>query len=136
MTLGDTGPLVALIVESDPHHGRCVAAARDLPAAPLVTTWPCWAEAMYLVGRAGGFPAQACLWRLRREGTIRLHVPDDAQADRMEALMQRYRDAPMDLGDASLVAAAESLGLRRIFTLDRHFLFYRVNDIEAFEVVP
>lgn len=136
MTLCDAGPLVALLVESDPHHIRCVATADALPPEPLLTTWPCWAEAMYLVGKAGGFPAQQRLWRLRRGGTVRIHLPVEGESDRMETLMERYQDAPMDLGDASLVAAGETLGLRRVFTLDRHFLFYRPNDTEAFEVVP
>jgi predicted nucleic acid-binding protein len=54
----------------------------------------------------------------------------------MEVLMERYGDAQMDRGDASLVAAAEALGLRRVFTLDGHFRFYRVHDTGTFEVVP
>lgn len=46
--LTDTGPLVALINRNDPHHARCKAAVREWPAMPLLTTWPCWTEAMYL----------------------------------------------------------------------------------------
>jgi predicted nucleic acid-binding protein len=33
--------------------------------------------------------------------------------------MEQYADHPMDLADASLVAAAESLGTTRMFTIDR-----------------
>jgi predicted nucleic acid-binding protein len=54
VTLVDTGPLVALINRNDPHHAACVAVAITLPAEPLVTTWPCFTEAMYLVHRVGG----------------------------------------------------------------------------------
>lgn len=54
----------------------------------------------------------------------------------MRALMRQYQDTPMDLGDASLVAAAEALNLSRIFTLDRHFWVYRLRGTDAFEVVP
>jgi hypothetical protein len=50
--------------------------------------------------------------------------------------MQQYQDAPMDLADASLVAAAERLQLRRIFTLDRHFYAYRIDEKHPFDVVP
>ena len=42
----------------------------------------------------------------------------------------------MDLADASLVVAAETLNLGRIFTLDRHFYAYRLADGSALEVVP
>jgi len=50
--------------------------------------------------------------------------------------MEKYRDTPMDLADASLVAAAESPGLRRIFSLDSDFLVYKINGASAFEAVP
>ena len=54
----------------------------------------------------------------------------------MEILLEQYRDTPMDLADASLVVAAETLGGRRVFTLDRHFYAYRLADGAALEVVP
>jgi predicted nucleic acid-binding protein len=41
--------------------------------------------------------------------------------------MEKYRDHPMDLADASIVVAAEALGTRKVFTLDRHdFRSYRI----------
>lgn len=54
----------------------------------------------------------------------------------MRVLREKYKDTPMDLADASLVAAAEQLNLKRIFTLDSDFYVYRINDRDAFEVVP
>jgi len=50
--------------------------------------------------------------------------------------MEKYRDTPMDLADASLVAAAETSGLNRVFTLDSDFRVYRLKDTTPFEVVP
>ena len=42
-------------------------------------------------------------------------------------LMELYADHPMDLADASLVVAAESLRAREVFTIDRKdFETYRV----------
>ena len=40
-----------------------------------------------------------------------------------------------DLADASLVEAAESLSMRRIFTIDSDFDIYRFRDRSAFEVL-
>ena len=54
----------------------------------------------------------------------------------MAALMDEYHDLPMDLADASLIAAAECLGVRQIFTLDSDFHIYRLADGSAMEVVP
>jgi hypothetical protein len=34
--------------------------------------------------------------------------------------MELYADRPMDLADASLVVAAESVGTRKVFTVDRN----------------
>ncbi len=135
MTLIDTGPLVALIDDDDQHYAACTAAVRSL-TFPLLTTWPCLTEAMYLLGQVGGYRYQAALWSMHFRGQVALHQLTPAETARMAELMEQYRDTPMDLADASLVAAAESLALRRVFTVDRQFYIYRLKDGSALEVVP
>lgn len=54
----------------------------------------------------------------------------------MQELMERYRDIPMDLADASLVAVAEVLKQRQIFTLDSDFQIYRMYGNITFDIVP
>lgn len=127
--------MISLIDGSDHSHSLCRAA---LPALekPIVTVWPCYTEAMYFLGKSLGYPGQQALWRLRSSGILTLKETTAAEADQMEILMNTYRDTPMDLADASLVVAAETLGLRRVFTLDRHFYAYRLSDGSALEVVP
>jgi len=136
VTLTDTGPLVALVNKNDPNHRRCLDATKRLPAEPLVTTWPCFTEAMYLVFQAGSYLAQAELWRWRTAGRLVLHDLTEDEIARMAALMDKYKDRPMDLADASLVAAAERLGMQRIFTLDSDFYIYRLADGSALECIP
>ena len=136
MTLTDTGPLIALINRNDPNHTSRVEATKHLPSSPLITSWPCFTEAMHLVFRAGGFPAQAALWRLRTIRRLLLHDLTAAEVDRMIELMETYRDRPMDLADASIVAAAAHFGVRRLFTLDRDFYIYHLADGSALEIVP
>jgi predicted nucleic acid-binding protein len=136
MTLTDTGPLVALINRNDPYHPASLRATEALPAAPMVTTWVCLTEAMYLLGRAAGFTGQDALWGLVTAGRL---VVRDTTADevvRMAELMRAYSDLPMDLADASLVAAAEATGERRVFTFDGHFRMYRLRDGSVLDVVP
>jgi predicted nucleic acid-binding protein len=91
---------------------------------------------MYLAHRAGGWPMQRLLWQAIREDQLLVHRPGDPEAERMADLMEQYRDTPMDLADASIVAAAEALGLSRVFTLDRHFHAYRIGGTRAFDVFP
>ncbi len=136
MTLTDTGPLVALLDRNDPNHARSLAAVQNLPAGPLITTLPCFTEAMYFVGKEGGHGAQQRLWVLQEAGKLRIHAWDESEVGRMKVLMVRYADAPMDFADASLVVAAESLGLTRILTLDRHFYAYQIHGRTPFDVSP
>jgi predicted nucleic acid-binding protein len=102
----------------------------------MLTTWPAFTEAMYLLGEASGWSGQEPLWRLVRRADLQIAESGARTIDRMAALIARYRDLPMDLADASLVALAEERGLSRVFTLDRHFRAYRAARGKAFSVVP
>ncbi|MBI2805927.1 MAG: PIN domain-containing protein [Planctomycetes bacterium] len=136
MTLTDAGPLVALIDGSDPHHTKCLEATKQFPKEPLLTTWPCFTEAMYLLDRNLGHAGQASLWQLYQAGRLVLLELSAGEIVRMIILMEKYRDTPMDLADASLIVAAERFGMKRVFTLDGDFLVYRLADGSALEVAP
>lgn len=133
--LTDAGPLVALLDKDDDLHAACVQAAKGLPQEPMLTTWPCFTEAMYLLDSVGGHRYQAKLWALLSSGALVLHELFESEIARMQSLMEKYKDTPMDLADASLVAVAESLGLTRIFTVDSDFYVYRLADGTALEVL-
>jgi predicted nucleic acid-binding protein len=135
VTITDAGPIIAIIDADEPDHASCVEALDQL-TVPLVTTWPAFTEAMYLLARAGGIRAQQALWRLLK--TSRLVVADlsPSAVDRSARLMGRYADRPMDLADATLVALAEERGYRRIFTLDTDFQIYRFHGRQRLETIP
>ncbi len=134
-TLTDTGPLVALINANDPYYERAKGLLPRLPKAPFRTTWPCFTEAMYLLRQAAGYPAQDELWRFVAIGLVQLHSHEEAEWWRMRELMRTYRDTPMDMADASLIAAAEALSTDQVFTFDKHFYAYRLADGSALGVV-
>ncbi|MEO0377227.1 MAG: PIN domain-containing protein [Cyanobacteria bacterium P01_A01_bin.17] len=133
--LCDTSPLIALINKRDRNHHRCVEALSTLEK-PLLTTLPCFTEAIYLLGERDGWRGQATLWQFRQRGVLLIYPLNDLQLNRASALMEQYRNVPMDLGDASLVVAAETLKQNRIFTLDKDFYIYRLPENQAFEVIP
>ena len=135
MTLTDASPLLALVDVKQKQNARCLSLLPTL-AAPLLTPWPCFTEAMYLAYGAGGWPMQRLLWRYVSSGRLRLYTPREADLTRMEVLMEKYRDTLMDMADAALVVTAEALQLRRIFTLDSDFYVYRLADGNALEVIP
>lgn len=135
MTLTDAGPLVALIDADEADHERC-RSALDTLQLPLMTTWPAFTEAMYLLGRAAGWRAQQALWRLvLREDLIVADASKTSNA-RAARLMETYADRPMDLADATLVALAEERDATRIFSLDADFHVYRIRGRRRFEVLP
>src|SRR5258708_2255808 len=102
--------MVAMLDKSDQYHQACVSALGRLAGGPLLTTWPCFTETMYLLGQTGGHRFQSGLWDWRRDGRLLLIDVTHSEANRMDALMAQYRDVPMDLADASLLAVAESRG--------------------------
>jgi predicted nucleic acid-binding protein len=102
----------------------------------MLTTWPAFTEAMYLAGREGGWKWQDLLWNWVEAGSLVVHEATASMLARMPALMERYRDLPMDLADASLVALAEERRLRQVFTLDADFRVYRAANGAAFELIP
>lgn len=135
MTLTDAGPLIALIDADEPDHDRC-REALDRVQLPLITTWPAFTEAMYLIGRAAGWPGQLKLWQWVQRHHLIVTAPSETANARSAELMKRYRDRPMDLADATLVALAEERETTRIFTLDADFHVYRLNGRRRFDVVP
>ena len=136
MILTDVGPLVALVDQGEPDHKACVACLPDLKG-PMVTTWPAFTEAMYLLGEAGGWRAQEMLWSMLDQGDLEIAFQGADDYERMRVLMQKYRDHPMDLADASLVRLAEERHVRDIFTLDeRDFRTYRIHGRQSFRICP
>ena len=132
--LVDAGPLVALLDRADAAHDECVATLQIL-RDPLLTVWPAFTEAMYLLG--GSWTAQKALWSRLEIGALAIAPLDEADAQRMRELMEKYRDLPMDLADAALVRVAERDAFTRIFTLDRkHFSVYRAGRRRRFSIVP
>jgi uncharacterized protein len=62
--------------------------------------------------------------------------PDAAATARVRALMEKYRDLPMDLGDATLAALGEQRRVGQVLTVDGAFRVYGTATRAGFEVLP
>lgn len=134
MILVDAGPLIALIHKDDAHHARCVATLQSI-TEPLGTVWPALTEAMYLLSFS--WKAQDALWEMVERGVVELLTLDGRDMSRAQDSMKKYKDLPMDLADAALLAVAEREKIRRIFTLDRRdFEIYRPAKLGRFIILP
>jgi len=124
MILVDAGPLVALFDPRDAAHRDCRLRLGSFTEG-MATTLPALTEAFHLLG-SGGREADD-LRAFVVSQAVAVHRPSDAEIARAFELMEAYRDQRMDFADASIVAAAETLRTRKIFTLDdRDFTVYRI----------
>jgi predicted nucleic acid-binding protein len=122
--LVDTGPFVALFDPRDGQHQRCTAVLKTLRES-LFTTVPVLTEAFHILDPESLGSARLRDFVLR--GGASVWFMDQSALERTFELMDQYADQPMDLADASMIAAAEALQTRRIFTLDRtDFSVYRI----------
>ena len=123
----DTGPFVALVDRSQELHDDCVAAFESWTA---VLT-----ETLCLVGSQ--WRAQKVVLEFILRGAFQLVPSSHASLQRVAALMERYRNVPMDFADATLVVLGEELGTDRVFTLDRRgFSTFRMNRRKPFRIIP
>lgn len=130
----DTGAFVALVDRSEARHADCVAVLEHWEGA-VVTTEAVLTETLYLVGPA--WAAQRICLEFFLRGAFVL-VPSSRQSlARVAALMEKYRDVPMDFADATLVALGEDLHTDQVFTLDRRgFSVFRLYGRQPFRLLP
>jgi uncharacterized protein len=130
----DTGPLLAAFNQHDQHHAFAVGIMRQ-HNQPFLTTMAVMTEIMYLARARLGSHVQDKLFVMVERGDILVEHTSPSDFSRIATLMQKYRDLPMDFADATLVALAERIGSKRIFTIDSDFLLYRWQDKHAFELI-
>lgn len=94
-------------------------------------------EVTYLLGtRLGTEPEVRFLGDLAA-GSFAIDTVPPADWLRIAELVATYRDLPLGTVDASIVAAAERLGVTDIATVDRrHFGVVRPVHVDAFTLLP
>ena len=121
----DAGPLLALFNPADRHHQACVAFLRGNEVA-LVTTWPVLTEVMHLLRYSVDAQLRLLSWIDR--GGLAIAELEQGCIAAVAGLIDKYRDRPMDLADASVVQLAVQTGCREVLSIDRDFEIYRLPD--------
>ena len=128
----DTSALLDYLVESAPDHGPFRSAidqarARYVPALVL-------AELDYFLRNERR--AMESFMRDLGRGAFTYAPPALDELARAMEIDRRYSDLGLGLVDASVIALAEGLGIRRLATRDvRHFSAIRLRDGSSFELV-
>lgn len=120
----DTGPLVASLDARDQFHKKAVNHFKQL-SPPLYTCESVITETCFLI--SGNNSALAWLKKWLLGGQIVVDFQLEAYKKRVFNLIEKYKDLPMSLTDASLVAMYEENPNSRVFTLDHHFTIYRTS---------
>lgn len=130
----DTGPLVALYHDQDPHHARCRAALAKL-APPLLTGWPVLTEAAWLLRKRPD--ALKAVFAGFGSGLFGLLPLDASDLAAIAAILARYETTGIQLADASLAHLADREGIRTVFTTDRRdFSVIRLKRNRALRLIP
>jgi predicted nucleic acid-binding protein len=95
------------------------------------------AEVAYLIGTRLGWQPEVRFLGDLAGGSFTVEPLHPADTIRTAELVARYRELPLGTVDASVVAAAERLGVEEVATTDRrHFGIVRPAHTEAFQLVP
>lgn len=133
MIIIDTGFLIALADRRDRHHVKALR-WKDSAAEGWTTTWPVMTEAYYMISEHLSREAGLDLVKECEDGSITIWDIPPSQLSNMRKLLNKYKQLPMDLADASLVLLAEHLGHGRILTTDqRVFGAYRWKSRKPFQ---
>ena len=132
--LVDTGPLVAILSQSDQYHGICTEQSRQL-GCPLLTCWPVLTEAVWLLRQR--LDNVQRLFDLLENDLVQCLELDPAAAGWIASFFARYGDREPQLADAALMYLAERERITTIFTIDRRdFLVYRFSDKRQPALLP
>src|ERR671918_1184669 len=134
--LVDSGPLIAHLDADDLRHAGCRELLETYPG-PLIVPALCVTEVAYLVGSRGNVRAELRFLEALIAGSPVVEQLHPADLPRVAELVAIYRELPLGTVDASVVAAAERLGVTAIATLDRRdFSVVRPAHVDAFELLP
>jgi predicted nucleic acid-binding protein len=132
--LVDTGPIVAILLESDEHHEACVEQLNHI-RGPLLTCWPVITEAAWLL-RA--YPQAIRKFLSSFHGRPFELVPlGETDLPGIAAVLAKYEGLRIQLADASLVHLANREGIEIMFTLDRRdFGVFRLAHGKKLRLIP
>ena len=115
----DTGFLLALANKKDEFHQSAKKLFQNLADNnQFITTWCVATETCYLLQERVGVDAPKSFINKIATGKLIVFELKPLHCPRIEELMQKYRNLPMDLADASLVILAEELGHGHILSVD------------------
>ncbi len=121
----DTSAWYPLADERTPGHGALADGLRGRvrQGARIVTTNLVVAETHALILRRAGLRAASVFLSTVREAPTRVeYITREREEAAIDNWIERFRDQPFSLADATSFVVMTELGIREALTLDHHFL--------------
>lgn len=119
--IADAGLLIAFLDRKDQHH-RWAGRIFETESPPFYTAESILAEVAAVIGTPDD------VLRMVEVGDLVMALDLGKEASAVRALVRKYKDRPMDLGDACCVRLAETLPGGVVYTVDKEdFTIYRKN---------
>ena len=125
----DSGPLIALFDGSDRYHSASVEFIKT-NHSELITTLASVTETLHMLDFNRNAQIDFLGWV--NAGAVILEPITADDFLRIQQLVTKYSDLPMDFADACLVFIAEKLNITQIATIDRDFDVYRLKGKKPF----
>jgi uncharacterized protein len=133
--IADSGYVVAVANEKDRFHKHCVEVHLREPLIYLPYTT--LSEVGYYLQKELGNAATARFIRALPQSKYRLIALADEDFLCTAEIMEQYSDIKLDFVDATIVAMAERLDIKRILTVDqRDYQIIRPRHTPYFEILP
>ena len=129
----DTSALYALVDRRDRWHRQAAEYyERVCEQEELLITDHILAEAWYLLRSHLDTKSAMSFWDWVIEGPITVAGVSFEILERARNIAHRYQDSGFSFVDCTTMATMESLGLKQVFTFDRHFDLYRYDSDNKF----
>ena len=119
----DSGAIVGLLSKNDQKRNTAVTLFEELNRLPL-TCEAVITESCFLMRQSSNGERQVL--EMIRSKALQIAFSLADEVERVEALMQKYKNVPMSLADACLVRMSEIFDAP-VFTFDSDFKVYRRN---------
>ena len=118
----DTGPIVAFLNKSDRYHDWAIVQFSQL-TPPFFTCESVISECCFLLRNFKNGPGS--VFKLLERDLIEIRFSLETERAIISKLVQKYKNIPMSLADASLVRMSEQIAGSSICTLDGDFRIFR-----------
>jgi len=119
----DSGPLIALFDKDDKYHKKILKFIKE-KQYKFISTTAVLTEVTHMLDFNINVQINFLEW-IMNEGVI-IHEIKQENIVRIIELTKKYCDRPMDFADATLVIAAEKIGIKKIISIDSDFDVYRL----------